>query len=196
MNVATRFGGRGKIGLIAFIFLALLTADSAAATAWPGGDARASAGVSAISLRLQSESGYQPQRRYVLRPLYSLEGHLHNKLIHLPIGFGLAAMFLSVLSLRWPEYQPGVRWLVLVAAIGAVAAIMTGLNQAVALEGGSKDWVIDIHRTLGITTACFLWIWSASFWIRPLRRWSVYVGLLTTLLIVVTGFFGGVIAHG
>ncbi|MGA9119116.1 MAG: hypothetical protein WB699_07085 [Bacteroidota bacterium] len=152
-----------------------------------------------ISLKRQegdSQSEVQQQRSYVLRPMYSLEGHLHNKIIHVPIGFGLAAIFLSILGLRWQEYQPGVRWLVLIAAIGAIAAFITGSNQAVALEGGSKDWVINIHRILGITTACFLWLWAASFWIRPLRRWSLFVGLLTTLLILGTGFFGGVIAHG
>jgi uncharacterized membrane protein len=154
------------------------------------------AGFTASGINLQVQSGYQPEHRYVLRPLYSLEGHLHNKIIHIPIGFGLAAMFLSLLALWRPEYQPGVRWLVLVAAVGAVAAVAAGLHQAVTMEGGSKDWVIGIHKTLGITTMLVLWIWAATQWIRPFRRWSIFVGVTATLLILITGFYGGVLAHG
>ncbi len=144
----------------------------------------------------QGDEGGSSQHRYRLRYWHSLEGHLHNKIIHVPIGFGLAACFLSILALRWPEHTAGIRWLVLLAALGGIAAYFTGSHQALALEGGSKDWIIDLHRTLGITTASFLCLWAVSVWVASLRKWSVYLGILATVLLFVTGFFGGILAHG
>ena len=133
---------------------------------------------------------------YVLKPWRSLRGHLHNKIIHVPIGFALSAFFLSLLALRWNEIEPAIRWLVLVAALGAFFAYLTGTSQAEALEGSSKDWVIEVHERLGISTALLLWVWAVSFWVRPLKRWSLVFGVLVVILITVTGFFGGVLAHG
>lgn len=133
---------------------------------------------------------------YILKPWRALLGHLHNKVIHVPIGFAMSAFFLSLLALRWSELQPAIRWLVLVAALGSFVAYLTGTNQAAMLEGGSKDWVIEIHENLGIATACALWVWAASFWIRPLKKWAILFGVLAMLLVVVTGFFGGVLAYG
>jgi uncharacterized membrane protein len=135
-------------------------------------------------------------RRYVLRVWYSLFGHLHNKIIHAPIGFGLSAFLLSLFALKRKEYEPGIRWLLLVAALGSIAAFITGTQQAVALEGGSKDWVIDVHRTLGITTMISLCAWAVFQWVTALKRWAIILGVIASLLILVTGFFGGVLAHG
>jgi len=136
------------------------------------------------------------QPEYVLKPWRSLRGHMHNKTIHVPIGFGLAAFFLSLVARRRKEIEPGIRWLVLVAAIGSVAAYATGTNQATLLEGGSKDWVIELHEWLGMATAASLWAWAAMFWVQPLKRWAFWAGIVATALIFVTGFFGGVLAHG
>jgi uncharacterized membrane protein len=133
---------------------------------------------------------------YVLKPWRALFGHLHNKVIHVPIGFAMSAFLLSLLALRWSELQPAIRWLVLVAALGSLVAYLTGTHQATFLEGGSKDWVIDIHEDFGIASACTLWVWAASFWVRPLKKWSILFAVLAMFLIIVTGFFGGVLAHG
>lgn len=140
------------------------------------------------------EAGNPPP--YVLRPWRALRGHLHNKIVHVPIGFGMSAFLLCLLGLRRPEMQPAIRWLVLLAALGAVGAYFTGTSQAGALAGGSKDWVVDLHEKLGIATATVLWMWAASFWFRPLKRWTFIAGAVAMSLIVVTGFFGGILAHG
>ncbi len=141
------------------------------------------------------EEQYAP-RQYVLRVWHSLTGHLHNKLVHVPIGFGLSAFVLSLVSLRWKEVEPGIRWLVILAALGSIAAFVTGTRQAVSLEGGSKDWVINLHRVLGIMTMATLCTWSAFLWFPRVRRWSIVIGALSTALILITGFFGGILAHG
>jgi len=149
----------------------------------------------------QSASVSKPEEQfaphpYTLKVWHSLEGHLHNKIIHLPIGFGLAAVFLTLLSLRWHEYEPAIRWLVVIAAIGAVAAFVTGTRQAAALEGGSKDWVIQLHRALGISTMTVLCGWAIVAWLPRLKRWSLLLAILSSALLFITGFFGGILAHG
>ncbi len=135
-------------------------------------------------------------RPYTLKLWHSLTGHLHNKLIHVPIGFGLSAFLLSLLSLRWREYEPGIRWLVVLAALGSIAAFLTGTHQAISLEGGSKDWVIELHRTLGILTMTSLCAWAIVLWLPRIKRWSIVAAILSCALLLVTGFFGGILAHG
>ncbi len=133
---------------------------------------------------------------YVIRPWRSLRGHLHNKVIHIPIGFALSALFISLLAIRYPELEPAIRWLVVVAAVGSIAAFFTGSYQANAYVGSSKEWVVDLHRAVGISTAAALWAWAAMCWIRRLRKWSLTAGVAVLLLITLAGFLGGVIAHG
>ena len=136
------------------------------------------------------------QHEYVLKPWRALRAHLHNKIIHVPIGFALSGFLLSLIALRWREVEPAIRWLALVAALGSIVAYLSGSSQAAFLEGGSKDWVIQLHQKLGIATAALLWIWTASCWIRRFNRWSIVFGGLVVILIIATGFFGGIIAHG
>lgn len=133
---------------------------------------------------------------YAIKPWRSLRGHLHNKIIHVPIGFSLAAFLLSLLSFRSKDLEPAVRWLVLVAALGALAAYVSGGGQAEEFEGGAKEWVVEIHERLGIATACALWVWTISLWVAPLKRWAFPIGLLAVVLLLATGFFGGIVAHG
>jgi uncharacterized membrane protein len=133
---------------------------------------------------------------YELRPWHSLRAHLHNKLVHAPIGFALSAFLLSLLALRRPEVLPAIRWLVLVAAIGSVAAYVTGTMQAVGYDGSAKEWVVDLHERLGIGTAVTLSFWAVSFWVQPLKKWVLLIGVVAIILVFVTGFFGGIIAHG
>jgi uncharacterized membrane protein len=133
---------------------------------------------------------------YVIRPWRSIRNSLHNKVIHIPIGFALSAFFLLLVSRFKPDVFPAVRWLILVAALGAIAAYFTGTNQAEAFEGSSKEWVVEWHERLGIATAITLWLWAGLSWVPPFKKPAFVVGCIVVLLIVVTGFFGGVIAHG
>src|SRR5687768_18480315 len=33
-------------------------------------------------------------------------GHLHNKIVHFPLAFGLAAAAIFIVAPRWPAYEP------------------------------------------------------------------------------------------
>jgi hypothetical protein len=82
------------------------------------------------------------------------------------------------------------------AAIGSLCAYLTGTQQAALLEGGSKDWIIELHQKLGIATALLLWLWTVTCWVERFKRWSLIMGGIAVALLTFTGFFGGVIAHG
>lgn len=138
----------------------------------------------------------QHEHPYLLRPLDAILEHVHNKIVHLPIGFGLAAFLLSLISLRLKEAQIGIRWLVLLAAVSSVAVVVTGLNQASVFEEQSKQWVVEVHENLGIVTAALLWVWTLFSFRRSLQRFAWIVGILVLCAILVTGYFGGVLAHG
>jgi uncharacterized membrane protein len=142
----------------------------------------------------EGRSSSSPQRSYVLNVMRSVRGHMHNKSVHIPIGFSIAAFVLLIA--RRGKVDQGIRILVLLAAVGAIVSIFSGLQQSVVYDGGTKDWVIEVHERLGITTLVLLLIWTAVTWITALHRWALSLGILIMVAVVVTGFFGGVIAHG
>ncbi len=123
--------------------------------------------------------------------------HVHNKIVHIPIGLGLAAFQLTLISFWRKEAQVGIRWLVLVAALSSVAAAATGLSQAsVFLEEESKGWVVELHRNLGIATGALLWVWTVFSFRRSLQRFALAVAILVLCSMMAAGYFGGVLAHG
>ena len=122
--------------------------------------------------------------------------HLHNKIIHFPLAFGIAAALFLLAGRRWPAYEPAARVLLWGAALAAIAAFLTGRMQEEAFEDGALEQVMKIHRALGITTAISLWVGvlltsragSRSFW--PLYA------LWLLAIISVTATFGGLLSHG
>ena len=138
----------------------------------------------------------QPEEPYQLEVAEALTEHLHNKMIHVPIGLALAAFLLSLLKFKLPELQAGVRWLVLLAAIGGVAAYFAGIVQADVFEGAYKGWIVALHEKLGVATIFLMWMWALFEFLRPLKKYAVVVGVIVVLLILVTGFYGGILAHG
>lgn len=194
---------KARLVVVVAVALIMTVVQWSQGTAWLHAKQDRQAGTTGQSVRDTSstesiESGDEEtdQPAYVLKPWRALRGHLHNKIIHVPIGFAMSAFLLLLLALRRAEFQPAIRWLVLVAALGALAAYITGTSQAAVLEGGSRDWVIELHERLGIATAILLCAWAGSLWIRPLRKWAFLAGVVVMGLLVVTGFFGGVLAHG
>jgi uncharacterized membrane protein len=138
----------------------------------------------------------EAQQPYVLRPLAVLGEHIHNKAIHAPIGLALAAGILSVVGVRRKELLTGIRWLVLLAAVSSAVAIVTGLSQAGVSEEESKRWVVELHELLGIATGGLLWLWTLFSFRRSLQRFAWVIGILVLGLVLITGFFGGILAHG
>ena len=138
----------------------------------------------------------QAEHPYVLKLSDALVEHIHNKIVHFPIGFTLAAVLLSLIGVRRREAQSYVRWLILAAGVFSVIALITGLIQAGVFEQGSKQWVVELHERLGIASTGALWLWTLFSFVRSLQRYAWFVGIGVVGLILVTGFFGGILAHG
>src|SRR5437764_399379 len=59
----------------------------------------------------------------------ALFSHMHNKIVHFPLGLGFAAAVILLVSPRWPQYAPAGRVLLVVAAAFSIVAYFTGRAQ-------------------------------------------------------------------
>jgi uncharacterized membrane protein len=125
-----------------------------------------------------------------------LKDHLHNKIIHFPFAFGIAAALFLLAGVRWPAYEPAARVLLWGAALAAIGAYFTGRMQEEAFEDGALEQVLKIHRLLGISTAVSLWVGVLLTSRAGARRvWPFYALWLLGIL-AATATFGGLLAHG
>ena len=122
-------------------------------------------------------------------------GHLHNKIVHFPLAFGLAAAVLLIVAPRWPAYEPAARLLLIVAALGAVAAYWSGGAQEDAFEDSPFHAVVELHEAFGTASGITLLAGAAlAFWPRARRFMPVY-GVALIAVLAATGFLGGVLSH-
>jgi uncharacterized membrane protein len=122
--------------------------------------------------------------------------HPHNKVVHFPLALALAAALLLLVARRRPELEPAGRWLVWLAALGGVAAYFSGRLQEEAFEGEPKAWLVDLHEKWGLATAIVLVAWALLTLWGPGRKHAWLWGLVAAALVLITGFYGGVVAHG
>jgi len=137
----------------------------------------------------------QPQ--YPMPPMReALLEHPHNKLVHFPLALAVAAALLLVLGRRRRELELAGRWLVWLAALGGAAAYFTGRLQEDAFDGEPKEWLVGTHGRWGTATAIVLAVWALLTLWKPARKHAWLWGLLALALVLVTGFYGGIVAHG
>ena len=121
--------------------------------------------------------------------------NLHNKIVHFPLALGLAAALFFMIAPRWPVYEPAARLLLMAAASAALAAFFSGRAQEAQFDDSPFHSVVELHEKFGIATAITLWTGVAlTFWARA-RRFMPLYGILLVLLLVGTGFLGGVLSH-
>jgi hypothetical protein len=86
-------------------------------------------------------------------------------------------------------------FLVIIAALAALAAYFTGNNQAAAFEASAKEWLVEVHEDFGMATIITVWLWTATLFFKPLKRYALLAGFIAAALVLITGFYGGIIAH-
>jgi uncharacterized membrane protein len=134
---------------------------------------------------------------FVMPPVReALLEHMHNKLVHFPFALGLAAAMLLVLGRRRPELDLAGRWLVRLAAAGGIAAYFTGRIQEEAFDGEPKEWLVHLHENWGLTTAIVLVVWALLTLWKPAQKHAWLLGLVVAALVLITAFYGGIVAHG
>src|SRR5690606_18474738 len=133
-------------------------------------------------------------------------GRFHPALVHLPIGALVAAAVLVVLDRtgRLPASRAAVTPVLVVAAVGALAAVVAG--QALASDGAYGGGTFEWHRRLGYVVAVVTMVAAgASWWAgwpdhrsitpAPGQVADAAVGI-GVLLLGLTGHLGGTLTHG
>jgi uncharacterized membrane protein len=142
------------------------------------------------------EEGAEEEEREMPRFSEELFNHPHNKIVHFPLAFGIAGAIFVFVSLKKPEMMTAVRILWLLAALASVGAYFSGESQEEPFEKGALHEVVEQHEKLGIATGISLGIGFIISMIRRLRSLAVFWAIVVFALILVTGYYGGVLAHG
>ena len=121
--------------------------------------------------------------------------HIHNKIIHFPIVLIVMAFFFSLAQFKYQKFNPTIKIMVLLAVLFSVVAFFTGTNQKEFFENTAKDWLVLLHRTFGITTLVITVVWSLFLFVSKLKKYAWLIAVLAFLIVSVTGFLGGVLAH-
>jgi uncharacterized membrane protein len=121
--------------------------------------------------------------------------HIHNKVIHFPIALTFAGFLLMYFYWKDDKYRNAVLTLVGLGTLAAIAAYFSGQIQEAAFEGTPKEWVVGNHETFGIISAISLVLWTISLFSINYKKLSIILSITTLILVLITGFYGGVIAH-
>jgi uncharacterized membrane protein len=127
-------------------------------------------------------------------PRLALE-HPHNKLVHFPIVLGLAAFVIALFDRISRRYENIILGMVVVGGLFSVVSVITGLLQSQQFIGTDQEWLVQYHKISGILLLLFYAVWAALLRVKEWKKYSWVVGCVTAVLILVTGFIGGVIAH-
>lgn len=135
------------------------------------------------------------EEKFELKPSEEIFEHLHNKIVHFPIAIGVIAFLFSLLHLRRKNYNTTILILVVLGLAFSVLAFFTGLNQVKPFEGTNKYWVVELHRNFGISILIAYFIWLFFLLVDKIKKYAWIIGAIIFVLILITAFLGGVIAH-
>ena len=97
--------------------------------------------------------------------------HIHNKVVHFPIALGVVGLLFLLLSMKFESLRSGARWMLFLAALSAVVAIITGRKQVDDVEGDAMKQVLELHKDLGLWVCIGLWLaWLMSF-VQSSYKW-------------------------
>lgn len=167
-----------------------------------GGDTIAVNGVSVLDSMKNGESksavkqaGNQEPEEEAISIGSELFEHMHNKLIHFPIVFILTGLILTLLGFKKEGYETAIKIFIGLAFLFGLAAIITGLNQAEPFIDTSKEWIVNIHKIMGIITISLTGIWEILLFTKTNKKYSLTIAVVASLIVLAVGFLGGIIAH-
>lgn len=148
------------------------------------------------SREAETKSPPEPMRSKEEIMREAMPEHMHNKIVHFPLALGFAGALFLLLSFKWPQYRSGARLLLLLAAVAAIAAYFTGRAQEEPFEKGEMEPFLELHKNAGISTAVMLWVGVGLSGFSQYKMLLAVYAILLIILVSVTGFFGGILAHG
>lgn len=116
-------------------------------------------------------------------------GHLHPVIVHLPIGI----LLLGVLMMVYEHYskvdlQLPISFTFLVGSISAVLACIAG--WILSNSGEYDALLVQKHQWTGISTAVI------GLLVYFLKQYRKLLAVILTLLVFITGHYGGTLTHG
>lgn len=135
------------------------------------------------------------QGKFELDFIHGLTEHIHNKIIHFPIALLVVAFILTLIGWKDGKFNTTIMILVFIAGLFAIAAYFTGTAQEEAFEGTPQEWLVEQHETFGIITLISTWIWFVFLAVKSIRKYAWIIGLIVFVIVSLTGFYGGVLAH-
>ena len=116
-------------------------------------------------------------------------GHLHPLIVHLPIGILLLGIFMMAYEhYSGVDFKTPISFAFLVGSISAVLACIAGWILS---NSGEYDTVlVQKHQWTGIATA------TLGLMAYLLKQYRKILAILLTLLIFITGHYGGTLTHG
>jgi uncharacterized membrane protein len=116
-------------------------------------------------------------------------GHLHPLIVHLPIGI----LLLGVLMMAYEHYS-GVDFKTPISfafLVGSISAVLACIAGWILSNSGEYDaLLIQKHQWTGIATA------TLGLLAYVLKQYRKILAILLTLLIFITGHYGGTLTHG
>jgi uncharacterized membrane protein len=132
-------------------------------------------------------------------------GEQHVAIIHFPIALTIAALLAEAIALvtRKPAFAHAARFCIVIAALGAIAAVITGWLQFGEHAPGDRGYnILKVHRIFGLTTAPLIVVAAVVSEIGHIGRskwvlWAYRLVLLAaTVLVAITGYYGGKFVFG
>jgi len=127
----------------------------------------------------------------------ALLAHPHNKLVHFPIAFALGALVLYLLA--WVRGVPEDRGGDVLVLLGALATLVTvgagWIQRTPFLDTPKALWMVR-HQWLGFASFAGYAVWAGMVLRGAGLSKKVGMAWIMALLISVTAFLGGWVAHG
>ena len=151
----------------------------------------------ALSFGQPPQGGGGPQAPYVMPPLgQALLADLHNKIIHFPIVLGLLGALLVLVAQRKTQYETIAFWVVWFAVLSTLAAYFSGLAASTEFLHRPKRWIMETHMRWAIGLAVAECVMLLALLRRRTHGLAAVMSFVVAALVVVTGFLGGLVAHG
>ena len=145
----------------------------------------------------QEKTVEMKEPEFILKPSEQLFAHLHNKIVHFPIALTLVAFLFSLLNIKQQSHctYQSIKMLLGISLFAGISAYFTGNFQLTPFIGEPKEWLANTHRLTGIISTISIFIWFVALFIERTKKYSWVIGLIVVIVISITGFLGGVLAH-
>jgi uncharacterized membrane protein len=128
--------------------------------------------------------------------MFTLAGHLHPVLVHLPIGILLIALALEFLSIAPARsaWKPAADLALGLGVLSAAFSCITG--YLLSLTGGYDQGLVTAHQWMAISLTVLSGLLFFTLRGRRMGAVSGSLSVAVLLLVFLTGHWGGTLTHG